>query len=55
MQSLQKPIPEETSYRVMKLLQENLDLTQRELAEKMGVSLGGVNYCLKPLVDKGRG
>lgn len=53
MPSLQKPIPEETSYRVMQLLQENPDLTQRELAEKLGVSVGGVNYCLKVLVDKG--
>ena len=37
----------------MQLLQENPDLTQRELAEKLGVSVGGVNYCLKALVDKG--
>lgn len=53
MSTLQKPLPEETIYRVMQLLQENPDLTQRELAEKLGVSLGGVNYCLKALVDKG--
>lgn len=53
MPSLQKPLPEETSYRVMQLLQENPDLTQRELAEKLGVSVGGVNYCLRVLVDKG--
>jgi EPS-associated MarR family transcriptional regulator len=37
----------------MQLLQENPDLTQRELAKKLGVSVGGVNYCLKTLVDKG--
>ena len=37
----------------MQLLQENPDLTQRELAEKLGVSVGGMNYCLKALVDKG--
>ena len=37
----------------MQLLQENPDLTQRELAEKLGVSVGGVNYCLKALVEKG--
>lgn len=53
MPTLQKPPPEETSYRVLLLLQENPDLTQRELAEKLGVSVGGVNYCLKALVDKG--
>ena len=53
MPSLQKSLPEKTSYRVMQLLQENPDLTQPELAEKLGVSVRGVNYCLKALVDKG--
>ena len=37
----------------MRILQENPDLTQRELAEKLGVSLGGLNYCLKALMEKG--
>lgn len=37
----------------MRLLKENPDLTQRELAEKLGVSVGGLNYCLKCLIDKG--
>jgi MarR family transcriptional regulator, temperature-dependent positive regulator of motility len=32
---------------------KNPDLTQRELAQFFGVSLGSVNYCLKALVDKG--
>ena len=38
---------------VMRLLETNPEMTQRELAEALGVSLGGVNYCLKALVDKG--
>lgn len=37
----------------MCLLKDNPDLTQRELAQSLGVSLGSVNYCLKALVDKG--
>lgn len=37
----------------MKLLQDKPDMTQRELAEKVGSSLGGLNYCLKALIDKG--
>ena len=37
----------------MRLLDENPDLTQRELAQSLGVSVGSVNYCLKALVDKG--
>jgi len=44
---------EETHYKVMRLLEDNPDLTQRELAESLGVSVGSVNYCLKALVDKG--
>ena len=35
------------------MLQENSDLTQREIAEKLGVSTSGLNYCLKALIDKG--
>ena len=37
----------------MKLLQDKPDMTQRELAEKVGSSLGGLNYCLNALIDKG--
>jgi len=53
MTSRQAQIQEDTYFRVMRILQENPDLTQRELAEKQGVSLGGLNYCLKALMDKG--
>lgn len=35
------------------MLQANPSMTQRELAAQAGVSLGGVNYCLNALVDKG--
>jgi EPS-associated MarR family transcriptional regulator len=51
--SRQAQIQEDTYFRVMRILQENPDLTQRELAEKLGVSVGGLNYCLKALMDKG--
>ena len=34
-------------------MQEKPDITQRELAARLGVSLGQVNYCVKALVDKG--
>jgi EPS-associated MarR family transcriptional regulator len=46
-------IQEETHYKIMRVLEENPDLTQRELAEKLGMSVGGVNYCLNALIDKG--
>ena len=44
---------EDTYFRVLRLLKENPDLTQRELAEKLGVSVGSLNYCLKALIEKG--
>ena len=53
MTSRQAQIQEDTHFRIMRILQENPDLTQRELAEKLGISLGGLNYCLKALIDKG--
>lgn len=37
----------------MRILEENPDLTQRELAEKLGISVGGLHYCLKALMEKG--
>jgi EPS-associated MarR family transcriptional regulator len=43
----------EISYRVLKILEEEPQITQRALAERLGVSLGKANYCLKALVRKG--
>ncbi len=43
----------ELQFRVLRLLQSNPHLTQRELSKSLGVSLGGVNYCLNALVAKG--
>jgi EPS-associated MarR family transcriptional regulator len=53
MTSRQAKLQEDTAFRVMRILQENPDLTQRELAEKLGISVGGLNYCLKALMEKG--
>jgi EPS-associated MarR family transcriptional regulator len=53
MTSRQAEIQENTHLRIIRILQENPDLTQRELAEKLGMSLGGLNYCLNALIDRG--
>ena len=53
MTSRQARLQEDTYFRVMRILQENPDLTQRELAEQLGISVGGLNYCLKALMEKG--
>lgn len=43
---------EETHYKVTRLLEENPDLTQRELAHSLEVSVGSVSYCIKALVNR---
>jgi len=44
---------DEVHFRVMRLIQENSQLTQRDLARQLGISLGKANFCLKALVEKG--
>lgn len=44
---------EDVHYRLLKLIESNPALSQRELAREMGVSLGKANYCLKALTEKG--
>ena len=46
-------MPEYTHYKVLKILEQNPQVSQRELANELGVSLGKANYCLKALIDKG--
>ena len=53
MTSRQAKVREDTHFRIMRILQENPDLTQRELADKLSMSVGGLNYCLNALIDKG--
>lgn len=43
----------QTRYRLLKLLEANPALSQRQLARELGVSLGKVNYCLNALIEKG--
>ena len=38
---------------LLRKLETNPDLTQRQLSKEMGVSLGKVNYCMKKLIEKG--
>jgi EPS-associated MarR family transcriptional regulator len=48
-----KSIDPDVRFRLLHLLEEEPELTQRELAQKLGISLGGVNYCLKALIEIG--
>jgi EPS-associated MarR family transcriptional regulator len=44
---------DETRYRLIKLIERDPNISQRELADQLGISLGKVNYCLKALIDIG--
>ena len=44
---------EEIRYRILKKIAEDPDVSQRELADQMGVSLGKINYCMQALKDRG--
>ncbi len=44
---------DERHLKALRLLEQNPEMTQRELAEALGVSVGAANYCLKALVEKG--
>ena len=38
---------------MLRILEESPDVTQREIAQLLGISTSGLNYCLKALIDKG--
>lgn len=46
-------MPDSTHYKVLKLIEAEPEISQRELANRMGVSVGKTNYCLKALIGKG--
>ena len=44
---------QEAHFRVLRLLEGNPQMNQRDLAAAAGVSLGKTNYCINALLDKG--
>ena len=46
-------VDQELEYRALKILEQQPDLTQRQLAEELGVSLGKTHYLVKSLIDVG--
>ena len=49
-----KSVDKEIRFRVMRLLQDEPHLSQREISARLDISLGLVNYCLRALVGKGQ-
>lgn len=46
-------LEDEIHYKLLKVLEESPDVTQRELAARLGISLGKANYCLRALMKRG--
>ena len=46
-------LSDEYRYKILKRLEANPEISQRELAGELGISLGRVNYCIQALVEKG--
>lgn len=46
-------LTDEYRYKILKVLEVNPEISQRDLARELGVSLGRVNFCLKALIEVG--
>ena len=53
MPSRRTKLQEDTYFRVMRILEAKPDSTQREIAQKLGISTSGLNYALSALIEKG--
>tara|TARA_B110000238_G_C15823570_1_gene309676 strand:- start:260 stop:577 length:318 start_codon:yes stop_codon:yes gene_type:complete len=43
----------QSKYELLKSLEQDAHLTQRQLSKELGISLGKVNYCLQSLIQRG--
>ena len=46
-------LSDEYRYKILKLLEKDPALSQRDLATALGISLGKVNFCIRALMEKG--
>lgn len=53
MKSRQARLREDARFRLLRLLEVNPELSQRELAEAVGVSTGSVHYLIGALIERG--
>jgi EPS-associated MarR family transcriptional regulator len=49
-----KSLSEDVHFRVLRALNESPEMSQRQIAKDLGVSLGVVNFCVQALVEKGQ-
>jgi EPS-associated MarR family transcriptional regulator len=46
-------LTDEYRCKILRILEEDPDISQRELARALGISLGRANFCLQALIEKG--
>lgn len=51
--SAERVTRDELNYRLLRILESDPEISQRRLAQELGISLGRTNYCLRALIDKG--
>jgi len=44
---------DETAYKLLKLVQDDPNISQRDIARELGISVGKANYCLKAVMERG--
>lgn len=51
--AMTRPVEEDVHFRVLRILEQDPEISQRELAAKLGIALGRTNYVLNALLEKG--
>jgi len=51
--SQREQLREDAQFQVMRLIERDPHLSQRELAEELGISLGATHYVLRGLIERG--
>lgn len=51
--SRREKFQEDIQFQVLRRLHENPDLSQRKLANELGISLGSINFCFQALMERG--
>lgn len=51
--SITNMLTDEYRYKILKLIESHPEISQRELAQALDISLGKANFCLKALVNVG--
>jgi len=48
-----RSLSDDMRYKLMRLIEANPEMSQRDVARELGISLGKVNYCVRALIQRG--